>query len=225
MSYEDELQVTEESIGADDSIDNEHPQSYLSSCLTSARREYFSITLCSTGMIPLMMRICMSVHWAALAYSDALSTLFDMHYGQASTILRQNFSWSRVDPTIFASDENMMQAVIDEQVWLALVVKTNATDKLSDARKTGNSTFNSTSLLTVHYAQARQEIVVGTYVLDYGNLLQPPWRDYIVSCCCFCTEIFHIDQTSGDFHARVKNFWWFLGNCTRTLVGFTMGAT
>ncbi|KAG1871771.1 hypothetical protein DFJ58DRAFT_762342 [Suillus subalutaceus] len=128
-----------------------------------------------------------------LGSSIVTIALFDMHYGQASTILRQNFSWSRVDPTIFASDEDMMQAVINEQVWLALVVETNATDKLSDARKTGNSTFNSTSLLTVHYAQARQEIAVGTYVLDYGNLPQPPWRDYVVSCCYFCTAIFHVN--------------------------------
>ncbi|KAG1744774.1 hypothetical protein EDB19DRAFT_1694172 [Suillus lakei] len=187
--YIPELQVAEESVLGADDIDKELPQSYsfsfFSPGLARARREYLSITWYSAGMVLLMMWILLSVYWAALAYSDALSSNLTAWFidrdndtighaiwsGINDNTTGLQLGWSQVDPAIFASDEDVMQAVINEEVWLALVVETNATDKLSDARKTGNSAFNPTSLLTIYYAEARQEIAVGTYVIPISSNL------------------------------------------------------
>ncbi|KAG1750623.1 uncharacterized protein EDB91DRAFT_699039 [Suillus paluster] len=132
------------------------------------------------------MWICLSVYWAALAYSNGLTSNLTAWFidrdnnsiGHAlwaaidnNTTPGQKLGWSQVDPTVLGSDDDVMQAVINEQVWLALVVETNATDKLSGARQTGDSTFNPTSLITVYYAEARQEISAGTYVIPISNNL------------------------------------------------------
>ncbi|KAG2126055.1 hypothetical protein DEU56DRAFT_916205 [Suillus clintonianus] len=185
-----DLHISEGSVEVDDT-NKEHLQPYSSSFfspdLARIRREYFSIIFQSTGMTLLLMWILLSVYWAALAYSDRLTSNLTAWFidrdndtiGLALWAAINNdtspgprLGWSQVDPTIFASDEDVMQAVISEQIWLALVVETNATDKLSAARQTGNSTFNPTSLLTVYYATARHEVAIGTAVIPiYSNLL------------------------------------------------------
>ncbi|KAG2126056.1 hypothetical protein DEU56DRAFT_983037 [Suillus clintonianus] len=185
--YIKELQ--ESTVRADDIHNEPHPQpsSFFSSGLARARREYFSITLHAVAFTLVLMWILLSVYWAALAYPSQLTrnltALFidrdNNTIGHAlwaaindNTTPGSQLGWSRPDPTIFASDEDVMQAVISEQVWLALVLETNATDKLSAARQTGNSTFNPTSLLTVYYVGARNEIATGTYLIPiYSNLL------------------------------------------------------
>ena len=52
------------------------------------------------------------------------------------------------------------------------VVAKNATARLSEAQRSGDVSYDPTSVLTVYYAQARNEIAVGTYLLPLTtNLL------------------------------------------------------
>ncbi|KAG0697830.1 hypothetical protein DFH29DRAFT_944459 [Suillus ampliporus] len=194
-----EVQITEEPVGGDDTDKNNlqpFSSSFFSSDLAHIRRGYFSIIFHSVGITLLLMWICLSVYWAALAYSDRLTHNLTAWFidrdnntiGHAvwaginnDTTPGPQLGWSQVDPTILPSDDDVMQAVINEHVWLALVVETNATDKLSDARQTGNSAFNPTSLLTVYYAEARQEIAIGTYVIPKSNNLLGEITSYLAT--------------------------------------------
>lgn len=79
--------------------------------------------------------------------------------------------WRLVNASHFPDDEAIIQAVIEERTWLAVVgmdwpsifisasftynakVSKNATDSLTLARSVGNASYDPSSIITVYYAQ------------------------------------------------------------------------
>ena len=95
--------------------------------------------------------------------------------------------WQQVDAARFTTDEDIVNAVVDEQTWIAVVgafsphlifpepnelvpVEPNASNNLAIARQTGDTSYSASSAISVYYAQGRNEIAVGSYVLP---IVQP----------------------------------------------------
>jgi len=96
--------------------------------------------------------------------------------------------WEQVDAAQFTTNEDIINAVVDEQTWIAVVgvfsqpitlpeqpnelvpVEPNASNNLAVARQTGDTSYSATSAISVYYAQGRNEIAVGNYILP---IVQP----------------------------------------------------
>jgi hypothetical protein len=95
--------------------------------------------------------------------------------------------WEQIDATQFTTDQDIVNAVVDEQTWIAVVgtfsqpiiflepnmlpsVEPNASNNLAVARKTGDASYNASTAISVYYAQGRNEIAVGSYILP---IVQP----------------------------------------------------
>lgn len=60
-----------------------------------------------------------------------------------------------------------------------LLVETDATARLSQARENGNATYNPNSAITVYYNQGRNEIATGNYIIPITTaLLQSSCSSY-----------------------------------------------
>ncbi|KIP12864.1 hypothetical protein PHLGIDRAFT_97603 [Phlebiopsis gigantea 11061_1 CR5-6] len=126
------------------------------------------------------MWITLPVFWGALASSPQLvgnlqawyinrdgarigNTLWDTFSNTSAP--GAHLSWALVDPVAAGTNEDIINAVLQNQAWVAVVVEANATTKLSRARTNGDANYDPRTAITVYYAQARQETAVGNYVL------------------------------------------------------------
>ncbi|KAL5480246.1 hypothetical protein ACEPAI_1516 [Sanghuangporus weigelae] len=73
--------------------------------------------------------------------------------------------WRVISEDNFPDKQSVIQGIVDERAWLAVVVNTNATNNLTAARFAGDTSYNPSSAISVYYAQARNEVVTGTYLL------------------------------------------------------------
>jgi len=95
--------------------------------------------------------------------------------------------WQQIDATQFTADEDIVNAVVDERTWIAVVgefsqpinywnlmcssqVEPNASNNLAVARQTGDASYNASTAISVYYAQGRNEIAIGSYILP---IVQP----------------------------------------------------
>ncbi|EIW77627.1 hypothetical protein CONPUDRAFT_128595, partial [Coniophora puteana RWD-64-598 SS2] len=131
------------------------------------------------------MWICLPIYWGALAYptqrTKNLAVWFvdrdDSQLGRSlwTAVSGPNntglpLGWQRLsegDAVLSGEEGNAVVtgAVLNNEIWAAVVVASNATSRLAAARETGDSTFDPRGLVTMYYAQARQEIAIGTYLL------------------------------------------------------------
>ncbi|KAL5522259.1 hypothetical protein ACEPAF_2116 [Sanghuangporus sanghuang] len=73
--------------------------------------------------------------------------------------------WRVISEEHFPDEDSVVQGIVDERAWLAVVVNTNATNNLTAARFAGDTSYDPSSAISVYYAQARNEVVTGTYLL------------------------------------------------------------
>ncbi|KAL5512381.1 hypothetical protein ACEPAG_3373 [Sanghuangporus baumii] len=73
--------------------------------------------------------------------------------------------WRVVSEDNFPDEQSVIQGIVEERAWLAVVVNTNATNNLTAARFAGDTNYDPSSAISVYYAQARNEVVTGTYLL------------------------------------------------------------
>ncbi|KIJ68923.1 hypothetical protein HYDPIDRAFT_144365 [Hydnomerulius pinastri MD-312] len=151
-----------------------------------ARKEFLTIVLRAIGLTLLLMWTCLPAYWGALAFSSSLTNNLTVWFidrdqsriGHAlwndianNTNPGPQLGWVAVDAQSAGSDDDIMAAVVNQQTWLALVVEANATQSLALARQHGDSTYDPTSALTLYYAQARQEVAAGNYLIPLSTSL------------------------------------------------------
>ncbi|KAM5536448.1 hypothetical protein V8D89_009884 [Ganoderma adspersum] len=148
--------------------------------LAPERREYFLIVGRATLLIMALMWITLPVYWGALTNSAKLTGNFEAWFidrdgariGQGLTSAVGKYAppgprlnWKFMQPDVVGDDDSVADMVLREQVWVAVVVQPNATQQLSRARMTGDTTYDPTSAIKVFYSQARQEIATGNYIV------------------------------------------------------------
>ncbi|TBU27609.1 hypothetical protein BD311DRAFT_723883 [Dichomitus squalens] len=144
------------------------------------RREYFIIIARATALIMVLMWITLPVYWGALANSAKLTGNLDAWFvsrdtgrvGQGLVAALSKYAppgprlnWQVMDPDVVGSDDDLANMVAQEQIWIAVVVQANISQKLSLARQVGDTTYDPTSAIKVFYSQARQEIATGNYLV------------------------------------------------------------
>ncbi|PIL26822.1 hypothetical protein GSI_11083 [Ganoderma sinense ZZ0214-1] len=148
--------------------------------LAPERREYFLIIGRATVLIMALMWITLPVYWGALVNSAKLTGNLEAWFidrdgariGQGLTSAVGKYApegprlnWKFMKPDVVGDDNSVMNMVLQEQVWVAVVVQPNATQKLSRARSIGDTAYDPTSAIKVFYSQARQEIATGNYIV------------------------------------------------------------
>ncbi|KAF8322845.1 uncharacterized protein EI90DRAFT_3020002 [Cantharellus anzutake] len=68
-------------------------------------------------------------------------------------------------------DQEIQRGVLEEKVWVAVVVQPLASQNLTLARLTGDSTYNSSAIITVYYTQARNELASANFIVPYTQSL------------------------------------------------------
>lgn len=82
--------------------------------------------------------------------------------------------WQQLDASDFTTSQAVGDAVVDERAWLAVVIEENASNNLAIARANGDATYNPMSAISVYYAQARNEIAVGNFVIPITQGILTP---------------------------------------------------
>ncbi|KAF8320210.1 uncharacterized protein EI90DRAFT_3020557 [Cantharellus anzutake] len=68
-------------------------------------------------------------------------------------------------------NQEIQRGVLEEKVWVAVVVQPLASQNLTLARLTGDSTYNSSAIITVYYTQARNELASANFIVPYTQSL------------------------------------------------------
>ncbi|KAI1787220.1 hypothetical protein LXA43DRAFT_719015 [Ganoderma leucocontextum] len=158
------------------------------------RRQYFLIIGRATILIMALMWITLPVYWGALANSAKLTGNLEAWFidrdgariGQGLTSAVGKYAppgprlnWKFMEPDVVGDDDSVADMVLREQVWVAVVIQPNATQKLSRARMVGDTTYDPASAIKVFYSQARQEIATGNYIVPLTTaILQTTTTSY-----------------------------------------------
>ncbi|KAI0808363.1 hypothetical protein C8Q74DRAFT_1233073 [Fomes fomentarius] len=153
---------------------------FFSPAFAPLRRQYFVIIARATALIMVLMWICLPVYWGALSNSAQLTGNLEAWFidrdgarvGQSLTKAVQSYSplgpqlnWKFKSFSDVGDDDAVQQSVLEERVWVAVIVQPNATTRLSHARANGDNTYDPSTAIKVFYAQARQEIATGNYLV------------------------------------------------------------
>ncbi|GAB1528084.1 hypothetical protein RhiTH_011275 [Rhizoctonia solani] len=143
------------------------------------RKIYTKIMVMTLVLTIVMMWICLPVYWGSLArsatHAPSLTTwVIDRDGGEIGQSVVQgllettrsgsksHLGWRQLDPNEVS---DVAEAVIDEKAWGAVVINAGASSRLNAARIVGNSSYNPTTSITFYYAQARNELATGNYVV------------------------------------------------------------
>ncbi|KAG8815111.1 hypothetical protein FRC17_000864 [Serendipita sp. 399] len=152
------------------------------------RALYFKITAMSIVLLVFVVWACLPVYWGSLWKAPVLTRnlrawVIDRD-GQAlgnavagaimnttTSGINQTLGWQKMDPSAFPTDEDVALGVVEERAWVAVVIAQGATAKLAAARQNGDSSYDPTSLITLYYSQARNEVAAGIYLPMTQTLL------------------------------------------------------
>lgn len=67
----------------------------------------------------------------------------------------------------YPTTQDVIDNMLDEQVWAAITINSGATSNLQTARQNGDSSYNGSSAISIYYAQARNEMAMNQYVVTY----------------------------------------------------------
>ncbi|KAI0759545.1 hypothetical protein BD413DRAFT_273447 [Trametes elegans] len=170
---------------------------FFSPTFAPLRRSYFTIVGRATLLITVLMWACLPIYWGALVNSASLTGNLEAWFidrdggrvGQGMTLAVQKYSptgprlnWKFMKPIDVGDDDDVIRMVLEEQVWVAVVVQANASTHLSAARVNGDQTYDPTTAIKVYYSQARQEIATGNYIVPLTTqMLQTTTSAYATS--------------------------------------------
>lgn len=87
---------------------------------------------------------------------------------------RSHITWDPIPANMYTDAQIDNEIAVQESSWAALIIETDATARLTQARNTGDASFNPMSLLTLVYSESRnQQAVPGIIVSGITNQLQP----------------------------------------------------
>ncbi|KAG8685706.1 hypothetical protein FRC11_010194 [Ceratobasidium sp. 423] len=142
------------------------------------RKIYTQIMVVTLTLTILVMWICFPVFWGSLARSAAhapslTAWVIDQDGGEvgqtvvqgllATTLSgKQHLGWRQMDANEVL---DAAEAVLEEKAWAAIVINAGTSARLNAARIAGNASYNPASAITFYYAQARNELATGNYVV------------------------------------------------------------
>ncbi|KAI0641589.1 hypothetical protein C8Q79DRAFT_918920 [Trametes meyenii] len=170
---------------------------FFSPALAPFRRRYFIIIGRATLLIIALMWACLPLYWGALSSSAKRTGNLGAWFidrdgsrvgrGLAQAVQKYSapgprLSWQFFDANDVGDDDDIIDMVLKDRVWVAIVVQPNATTKLATARVNGDQTYDPSTAINVYYSQARQEIATGNYIVPLTTqLLQTTTSAYATS--------------------------------------------
>ncbi|EJD00605.1 uncharacterized protein FOMMEDRAFT_159353 [Fomitiporia mediterranea MF3/22] len=158
---------------------------FFSEELAPCRTAYFKLLARATILVLILTWACLPIYWGSLSASaDLTGNLETWVLDRDQARIGDSLSaaalsaptsgpgalwWRVVNASHFPTEQDVIDAVVSERTWLAIVVNNNATDNLTQARAVGNVSYDPTSAITVYYAQARNELATGTYLLPIAT--------------------------------------------------------
>lgn len=80
---------------------------------------------------------------------------------------RNQLDYFQSPSSAYPSVQDVIDNMLDEQVWAAITINSGATSNLQSARESGDASYNGSSAISVYYAHARNEQAMGNYVVPY----------------------------------------------------------
>lgn len=78
-----------------------------------------------------------------------------------------NLGYFPTDPSELPTEQEVVDDIVQEGAWGTVVIVSGATELLEMSRANGNASYNGSSLIQVYYAQARNELATGNYLVPY----------------------------------------------------------
>ncbi|KAG8950615.1 hypothetical protein FRC04_007239 [Tulasnella sp. 424] len=159
------------------------------------RKIYFKILGMTVAFLVVAMWLFFSIYWGSLgetaehvpnlkAYvvnrdgssgegllGQAIVAAFEANSRGEGVAANQHLTWTVVDSGYLPSNEDVAHAVVEEEVWAAVVVNSDATSFLTSARSSGNSSYDPRTALTFYYNQGRNEIAANSFIVPYTTAL------------------------------------------------------
>ncbi|KAG8907501.1 hypothetical protein FRB99_003874 [Tulasnella sp. 403] len=155
------------------------------------RRNYFKIVVPSVIIMILAMWLCLPVYWGSLGETSdhvpklkgwvinrdngplgqAVVQAFEANSQGANVPKNAHLTWIVKDASDLPSNDDVINGVLDEKVWAAVVVNSAATQALVTARSTGDSSYNASTAVTFYYNQGRNEIAANSFIVPLTTAL------------------------------------------------------
>ncbi|TFY62802.1 hypothetical protein EVJ58_g3646 [Rhodofomes roseus] len=180
------------SLGATAEKPRRHPLFHPN--IAQQRKQYFTFYYAYATLLILLMWILLPIYWASLAYTDrhtqrltVLVTDLDQSLigeGILAAVQRAQdqaadvttLGWQIVNST--ASDNSVVasaiDAVVDEQIWAAVVVHSNATSSVLSSFASGTSGPPAGAAVDVYYNEARNEFAANFYIVPILTAVLTP---------------------------------------------------
>lgn len=159
------------------------------------RQIYFKILGMTVVLLVVAMWLFFSIYWGSLgetaehvpnlkgyvinrdgsngegALGQAIVAAFEANSRGEGVGPNQHLTWTVVDSSSLPSNDDVAFAVVDEEVWAAVVVNPDATSILTSSRTSGNSSYDPRTAVTFYYNQGRNEIAANSFIVPYTTAL------------------------------------------------------
>ena len=86
---------------------------------------------------------------------------------------KHHLGWNEDDAWKLPNDEAIEKALVDDEwAWVVVVAEENATQRLISARENGDTSYNPSSAISIHYSQARNEQAASMYTQIAQQLVE-----------------------------------------------------
>ncbi|KDQ06359.1 hypothetical protein BOTBODRAFT_181645 [Botryobasidium botryosum FD-172 SS1] len=90
---------------------------------------------------------------------------FMENISSANGIGKHHLGWRVINISMYATNEELAEAIVGEKAWLAVVVGKGTTTRLILAQQNGDASYNPQAAVTIYYNQARNEQAAGNYIV------------------------------------------------------------
>ncbi|WVW78515.1 hypothetical protein I302_100470 [Kwoniella bestiolae CBS 10118] len=157
---------------------NKFSYHFFSPEITMFRKLAFKMLIGTVVITVLLMWMCLPFYWGSLwksnKYTDKLTVrIIDRDGGEIGQTVTQgllaqtNLRYFVTSPSELPDIPSIEDDIVNEGAWAAIVINTDATTNLNQARLNGNAGYNGSSAIDVFYAQSRMETAVNSYLLPY----------------------------------------------------------
>ncbi|KAG9019841.1 hypothetical protein FRB90_003430 [Tulasnella sp. 427] len=181
-----------EGAGAEPTLPVKYQHSFWDPEIAHLRKVYIKMIVAATVLMILMMWFTLPVYWGSLgettqhvphlkgwvinrdgdgALGQTIIQAFEANSQGQGVPPKQHLTWTVIDPSQFPTDEDVGNAIVDEQAWAAVVVNEAATQALINARSTGNSSYNPLSAISFYYNQGRNEVAANSFIVPLTTQL------------------------------------------------------
>ncbi|KAG8874409.1 hypothetical protein FRB97_005917 [Tulasnella sp. 331] len=172
-------------------LPEKYQNGFWSPAMAKHRKEYVKVMVPMLCVVVVVMWLVLPTYWGSLgeakehipnltgylvnrdgdgALGQTMIQSFMNNTAGLGVAPHAHLTWFIVDGSTL-TDEQVIQHVVDEKVWTAVVVNANATQMLINARNIGDATYNASRAITHWYNQARNENAANSYIVPYTSAL------------------------------------------------------